>query len=238
MNSNSQNMRLAAIDIGSNAARLLVCYVQITKKENPVFIKLNLVRVPLQLGFDVFERGCISVKKENDIINTLHSYKLLMQVYRVQHYVACATSAMRDAVNSGEIITRAKQLTGINIKVISGKEEAETIFENHIENYLDKEHSYLYIDVGGSTELTLFDNNRPVFEESFNVGTIRMLKNKVNDKEWQNFKGFVKNETRSFKNLMGIGSGGNINKISSLSRIKQGKPISIEVFKIESIVRR
>ena len=144
----SPNLRLAAIDIGSNAARLLICYLLETKKGNPEFIKLNLVRVPLRLGFDVFETGKISAKKEKDIIDTLHSYKYLMKVHKVHHYVACATSAMRDASNSAEIISRVKNATGIEIKVISGKEEAASIFENHIENYLDTQHSYLYIDVG------------------------------------------------------------------------------------------
>lgn len=225
-------MRLAAIDIGSNAARLLICDVIETDKSNPQFIKLNLVRVPLRLGFDVFEYGFISAKKENDILNTLQAYKHLMKVHEVDKYVACATSAMRDARNAEAIIARIKQQTGITIKVISGKEEADTIFQNHIENYLDKEHSYLYIDVGGgSTELTLFDNNKPIFEESFNIGTIRMLKNKVDDKEWQRFKNFIKSETKNYKNLMGIGSGGNINKIFSMSKKKEGKPITAEILK-------
>lgn len=224
-------LRLAAIDIGSNAARLLICHV-IETNNNPQFVKLNLVRVPLRLGFDVFESGSISVKKELDIINTLHAYKYLMQVHKVNHYIACATSAMRDSSNSHEIIARIQNLTGINIKILSGKEEAESIYENHIENNLDKEHSYLYIDVGGgSTELTLFDNNRPVFEESFDIGTVRMLKNKVTDTEWHRCKNFVKTEARGFKNLMGIGSGGNINKVFSLSKVKQGKPISTKIIK-------
>ncbi len=225
-------MRLAAIDIGSNAARLLICDVIETDKSNPQFIKLNLVRVPLRLGFDVFEYGFISAKKEDDILNTLQAYNHLMKVHEVDKYIACATSAMRDARNAEAIIARIKQQTGIAIKVISGKEEADTIFQNHIENYLDKEHSYLYIDVGGgSTELTLFDNNKPIFEESFNIGTIRMLKNKVDDKEWQRFKNYIKSETKNYKNLMGIGSGGNINKIFSMSKKKEGKPISSEILK-------
>ena len=225
-------MKIAAIDIGSNAARLLICEVFDNDKANPQFIKLNLVRVPLRLGFDVFEYGFISAKKEEDIVNTLRSYKYLMQVHEVENYVACATSAMRDASNSEEIIGRVKALTGINIKVISGKEEADTIFQNHIETFLDKEHSYLYIDVGGgSTELTLFNDGKMMFEESFNIGTIRMLKNKVSDKEWQRFKEFVKSETKNFKNLQGIGSGGNINKIFGLSKRKDGKPLPSSVLK-------
>jgi exopolyphosphatase/guanosine-5'-triphosphate,3'-diphosphate pyrophosphatase len=225
-------LRIAAIDIGSNAARLLICDVLITDKNEPQFIKLNLVRVPLRLGFDVFEYGFIAAKKERDIIDTLKAFKYLMDVHEVQHFVACATSAMRDARNAEEIIKRVKQQCGILIKVISGKEEADAIFQNHIESYLDKTHPYLYIDVGGgSTELTLFDNNKMMFEESFNIGTIRMLKNKVDDREWQRFKEFVKSETKNFKTLMGIGSGGNINKIFSISKKKEGKPLTAEILK-------
>jgi exopolyphosphatase / guanosine-5'-triphosphate,3'-diphosphate pyrophosphatase len=232
MLNNTKDLRLAAIDIGSNAARLLICYVIETDKGNPEFIKLNLVRVPLRLGFDVFDSGSISVEKEVDIINMLLAYKYLMKVHDVNHYIACATSAMRDASNSGEIISRINQLTGINIKIISGKEEASSIFENHIEKNLDAEHPYLYIDVGGgSTELILFDNNKPQFQESFDVGTVRMLKNKVTDKEWQRLKSFVKTETGNYQNMVGIGSGGNINKISSLSKTKEGKPIPIKILK-------
>ena len=230
MRYNTQGLRLAAIDIGSNAARLLICNVIHTNKGNPEFIKLNLIRVPLRLGFDVFETGSISVEKEVDIINMLQSFKYLMRLHDVNHYVACATSAMREASNSEEIISRVCHLTEIDIKIISGKEEASSIFANHIEKNLDKNQSYLYIDVGGgSTELILFNNNQPQFQESFDVGTIRMLKKKVTDKEWQRLKGFVREETSNYKNLFGIGSGGNINKISSLSKIKDGKPISLEI---------
>ena len=229
-NENSRDLVLAAIDIGSNAARLLICRAMKTKASETVFIKLNLVRIPLQLGFDVFEQGYISAEKEIKLIDTLHSYKYLMRVYNVNHFEACATSAMREAGNSAEIISRVKEITGIDIKIISGREEAEIIFENHIEKYLDKNHPYLYIDVGGgSTELTLYNNSKPVFEESFDVGTIRMLKKKIDENEWLRFKEYIKSETRRYGNLVGIGSGGNINKISSMSRIKLNKPIESEV---------
>jgi exopolyphosphatase/guanosine-5'-triphosphate,3'-diphosphate pyrophosphatase len=232
MFSDSPNLRLAAIDIGSNAARIMICYVLETKNENVEFIKLNFVRVPLRLGFDVFDNGYISPKKEKDIIDAMHCYKYLMQVHNVHRFVACATSAMRDALNSEEVIARVKKSTGIEIKVISGKEEAASIFENHIEKFLDKEHPYLYIDVGGgSTELTLFDNNEPVFEESFDVGTVRMLKDKMDEQEWRRLKEFVKRSTANYKNLVGIGSGGNINKISSLSKLKEGKPLTSQILK-------
>ena len=225
-------MKLAAIDIGSNAARLLICEVLDHLPFGPEFVKINLVRVPLRLGFDVFESGIIPIRKEEDLLNTLHCFNYLMKVHQVDHVLACATSAMRDALNTPEILTHVKKQTGIDIKVISGKEEAEIIFENHIENYLDREHSYLYIDVGGgSTELTLFDNNKAVFKESFNIGTIRMLKGKLVDAEWQRFKDSIKNETKGYKNLMGIGSGGNINKIFSMSKKKEGKPLDANLLK-------
>ena len=225
-------MKLAAIDIGSNAARLLICEVLDHLPFGPEFVKINLVRVPLRLGFDVFESGIIPIRKEEDLLNTLHCFNYLMKVHQVDHVLACATSAMRDALNTPEILIHVKKQTGIAIKVISGKEEAEIIFENHIENYLDREHSYLYIDVGGgSTELTLFDNNKAVFKESFNIGTIRMLKGKLVDAEWQRFKDSIKNETKGYKNLMGIGSGGNINKIFSMSKKKEGKPLDANLLK-------
>jgi len=225
-------LKLAAIDIGSNAARLLICEVLDHLPFGPEFVKINLVRVPLRLGFDVFESGIIPIRKEEDLLNTLHCFNYLMKVHQVDHVLACATSAMRDALNTPEILTHVKKQTGIDIKVISGKEEAEIIFENHIENYLDREHSYLYIDVGGgSTELTLFDNNKAVFKESFNIGTIRMLKGKLVDAEWQRFKDSIKNETKGYKNLMGIGSGGNINKIFSMSKKKEGKPLDANLLK-------
>jgi exopolyphosphatase/guanosine-5'-triphosphate,3'-diphosphate pyrophosphatase len=225
-------LKLAAIDIGSNAARLLICEVLDHLPFGPEFVKINLVRVPLRLGFDVFESGIIPIRKEEDLLNTLHCFNYLMKVHQVDHVLACATSAMRDALNTPEILIHVKKQTGIAIKVISGKEEAEIIFENHIENYLDREHSYLYIDVGGgSTELTLFDNNKAVFKESFNIGTIRMLKGKLVDAEWQRFKDSIKNETKGYKNLMGIGSGGNINKIFSMSKKKEGKPLDANLLK-------
>ena len=174
-------MRLAAIDIGSNAARLLISEVTENNGDKPLFNKLNLIRVPLRLGFDVFETKTISPQKEDMIIKTLQSYKYLLEVYQVSYYKACATSAMRDAVNARDIIGKVEQETGIRIEVLSGDEEASVIYENHVAENMDKDHSYLYIDVGGgSTELTLFSNNEVVFKQSFDIGTIRLLKNQLN----------------------------------------------------------
>src|SRR6516165_4911256 len=172
-------MRLAAIDIGSNAARLLISDVIITNGK-PEFNKLKLVRVPLRLGFDVFEQKEISAGKRKMILNTIKAYKFLMDAHGVQYLKAAATSAMRDAANSGSIIEDIKNETGIKIEIISGGDEASLIYENHIAENLDKDHSYLYIDVGGgSTELTFFADSKLIFKESFNIGTIRMLKNQV-----------------------------------------------------------
>ena len=225
-------MRLAAIDIGSNAARLLITEV-IQSNGKPQFNKLNLVRVPLRLGFDVFERQQISPEKEEMILNTIRSYKYLLEVYGVTHLKACATSAMRDASNAKEIIDRVKRETGIEIEVITGDIEASLIYENHIAENLDVNHAYLYIDVGGgSTELTFFADGKLVFKESFNIGTIRLLKKQVPDQKWDEMKDFIKKALKGHDNdVIAIGSGGNINKVFSLSKRKEGKPLSFELLK-------
>jgi exopolyphosphatase / guanosine-5'-triphosphate,3'-diphosphate pyrophosphatase len=225
-------MRLAAIDIGSNAARLLITDTVLVNGK-PEFNKLNLVRVPLRLGFDVFEQKIISPEKELMIINTVKAFKFLMDAHGVEHMKAAATSAMRDAVNAESILYRVKIETGIDIEVISGGEEASFIYENHIAENLDKSHSYLYIDVGGgSTELTFIADSKLIFKESFNIGTIRLLKNQVVESQWEVMKDFIKRETKGHDNdLIAIGSGGNINKIFSISKRKDGKPLSLELLK-------
>ena len=216
-------MILAAIDIGSNAARLLICEVVIKGKETE-FNRLNILRIPLQLGFDVFEKGFIGSRKKKMLIDTIKAYKQLMKVYEVEHYMACATSAMRDAQNSKEIIKEIEAETSIEIEIISGELEAEIIYENHIAELLDKEHSYLYMDVGGgSTELTLYHNNELVLQKSVNIGTVRMLTNKVTDETWEELKDICKNIAEKYNHVTGIGSGGTINKIFSLLRSKNEK---------------
>ncbi len=225
-------MKLAAIDIGSNAARLLI--TEVTEKENgsPLFNKINLVRVPLRLGIDVFENGFISKDKANKLVETIKAYKHLISIYEVKHVKACATSAMRDATNAGEILKQVKETTGIDIQIISGSDEASYIYENHIAENLDKDHSYLYIDVGGgSTELTFFADDKQIFKESFNIGTIRLLKKKVKEDLWEVMKEYVKQNTRKYSNIIAIGSGGNINKVFSLSKKKEGKPLHIDLLK-------
>ena len=225
-------MKLAAIDIGSNAARLLISDVVVSENKKPEFNKLNLVRVPLRLGFDVFDKTAISPEKAEMFVKTMQSYRYLMDVYQVEHYIACATSAMRDAHNSAEIIKRVKDETGLEIKVITGDEEATAIYENHAAENLDKDHSYLYIDVGGgSTELNFFSDNQLLYKRSFNIGTIRLLKNQVEENQWDELKNFIKEKARGLKKLTAIGTGGNINKVFSLSKRKDGKPLSLDLLK-------
>ena len=225
-------MKLAAIDIGSNAARLLISEVTKQPKQEPVFNKINLVRVPLRLGFDVFETGEISKAKVKMLMQTLKAYQHLLEAYQIKHVYACATSAMRDARNSKDIIRKVKLETGIEIKVISGQEEASFIYENHVAENLDSDHSYLYIDVGGgSTELTFFANGALVAKESFNIGTIRLLKNQIKEKAWDDMKDYVKKNIKSALPSIAIGSGGNITKILSMSKTKEGKPLSLDLLK-------
>ena len=226
-------MRLAAIDIGSNAARLLISEATTNDNGKSQLQKLNLVRVPLRLGFDVFADKTISGQKEEMIIKTIRSYKLLTEVYEVEHMRACATSAMRDATNGAEIIDKVKQDTGIEIEIITGDAEATLIYENHVAENMDKEHSYLYIDVGGgSTELTFFANGELQFKRSFNIGTIRLLKKQVDEFMWDEMRDFIRRETKGHDgDMVAIGSGGNINKVFSLSKRKEGKPLQLDLLK-------
>ena len=225
-------MKLAAIDIGSNAARLLISEVIISQQRKAEFVKLSLVRVPLRLGFDVFERGEISEERAQNLIKTILSYKLLIDVYNVKHYISAATSAMRDAKNSSSIINRVKDETGMDIKVISGEDEASFIYENHVAENMNSNESYLYIDVGGgSTELTFFSDGKLVTKKSFNIGTIRLLKNQVTEDSWNEMKEFIKNKLSGYHHITAIGSGGNINKIFSLSKRKEGKPLNLDLLR-------
>jgi exopolyphosphatase/guanosine-5'-triphosphate,3'-diphosphate pyrophosphatase len=225
-------VKLAAIDIGSNAARLLISEVIENENGEPRFNKLNLVRVPLRLGFDVFEKGEISKSKLGMVIQTMKAYAHLLNVYGVHHVKACATSAMRDARNSNDVIRKVKLETGIQISIITGDEEATYVYENHVAENLDKEHSYLYIDVGGgSTELTFFADGKLRYKESFNIGTIRLLKNMVTEKLWEEMRDHLKTNTKSKLPIIAIGSGGNINKVFSLSKKKEGKPLHLDLLR-------
>lgn len=225
-------MKLAAIDIGSNAARLLISETTETENSRPSFTKLNLIRVPLRLGFDVFETKTISEHRITMLLQTIKAFNYLLKVYDVKHLKACATSAMRDAENNKSIIEIVKQQTGIKLDIISGDEEAAIIYENHIAENLDKNHAYVYIDVGGgSTELTFFADGKLKYKESFNVGTIRLLKNMVTEDVWDEMRDKIKSNLKSKLPIIAIGSGGNINKVFSLSKRKDSKPLSFELLK-------
>lgn len=224
-------MIIAAIDIGSNAARLLINEVKITNKK-PEFIKLNLLRIPLRLGMDVFSIGKIGETREKMVLDSMKIFSDLMKIYKVEHYRACATSAMRDATNGNEIIEQVKNTSGITIEIISGDEEATLIYENHVAEGLDKDFSYLYIDVGGgSTELTFYRNDTMVYEKSFNIGTIRLLNNLVTEDNWKEMKEEIKANIVSKKPIVAIGSGGNINKVFSMSKTKDGNPMVVSYLK-------
>ena len=221
-------MRLAAIDIGSNAARLLISEVLLGDDGEPVFSKLNLCRVPLRLGIDVFSTGEISKPRIGMVLQTMKAYKHLLNAYGVDHLIACATSAMRDARNATDLLRKIKMETGIDIQVISGSDEAAFIYESHIAEHMDKNGQFLYIDVGGgSTELTYFNKGKMTFKQSFNIGTIRLMKNQITDEDWEVMKDTIKKQLKPNGKIITIGSGGNINKIFSLSKLKDGKPLSL-----------
>ena len=225
-------MKLAAIDIGSNAARLLITEVIEPEKGEPIFNKLNLVRVPFRLGFDVFEGGVISKQKIGKVLQTMKAFKHLCNAYEISHLKACATSAMRDAKNSADIIRKVRMEAGIDIEIISGDLEANLVYENHVAENMTKDNSYLYIDVGGgSTELSFFSNGILIYKKSFNIGTIRLLKEMITEKEWDEMKDIVKAVTKGQKKVVAIGSGGNINKVFSMSKKKDGKPLSLELLR-------
>lgn len=219
-------LRYAAIDIGSNAVRLLIA--DITKSEEGFGYKKNtLIRVPLRLGDDAFLDHRISPRKTEELLKTMAAFKNLMDVYQVSKYLACATSAMREAENGAEIIRMVKETTNLDLEIIEGQREANIIYSNHIEENLDIKKSYLYIDVGGgSTELSVFVNRMPVASKSFDIGTIRILDNQDREETWEEMKQWVKENTKSLKNLAAIGTGGNINKLYRMSDEKEGMPMS------------
>jgi exopolyphosphatase/guanosine-5'-triphosphate,3'-diphosphate pyrophosphatase len=219
-------MKFAAIDIGSNAVRLLFCNVYDDGKTID-YRKAELIRIPIRLGEDSFLHGKITIEKENKLVTAMKAFKNLIDVYEALDYRACATSAMRDADNRYDIVDRIRKEADIKIEVIDGKTEADIIFSNHIEEHLDKGTNYLYIDIGGgSTEITLFSKNKAVVSQSFNVGTIRMLHNQIDKDYWSYFKKWVEEISSGYKPLVAIGSGGNINKLYKMSGRKQNKPIA------------
>lgn len=224
-------MVFAAIDIGSNAMRLLFCRVYLVDGK-PHFNKEELIRMPIRLGEDVFMVGKISDSKIERLVGTLKGFNELIKAYGVEGSRAVATSAMRDASNGEEIISRIKNETGVNVEIIDGKNEAALVFSNHVAEMLNPRHAYLYIDVGGgSTELTLYYDQKVIAARSFNIGTVRMLLDKINKDEWEEMKAWIKKNTYGIHPLSAIGSGGNINKIYKMSGKKETKHMSYDKLK-------
>lgn len=219
--------KLGAIDIGSNAVRLLVSNA-IIEKNNISFKKSALVRVPIRLGADAFIKGKISEDNKERLLKTMEAFRLLMDVHYVTKYKACATSAMREASNGNEVMKEILEKTTIPIDIIDGKKEAAIIFSTDITNMIDEHKSYLYVDVGGgSTELTVFSKGKIINSKSFKLGTVRLLnKNKNTEKVWKEMESWIKTNTTLLKGLSLIGSGGNINKLFKLSGKREGKSLS------------
>ena len=219
-------LKFAAIDIGSNAVRLLINNI-IDDNEKPYFQKASLVRLPIRLGADVFKNGKISDTNIQRLTDTMQAYQLLMQTHGVTDYRAFATSAMREAENGKKIARHIKEKTGVELQIIDGMLEAELLFATRVTKKMDASKSYLYVDVGGgSTEFTLFNDGKSTASHSFKIGTIRLLNNQVSNKKWNTLKDWLSNIKPKKKELIIIGTGGNINKISKIINGKKQPFIS------------
>lgn len=221
--------RYAAIDVGSNAIRILFSNVLFSKGKVPEIHKAHLVRTPIRLGEDVFTKGEVSEDKKEKMIHAFKAFYHLMKVYDIKSYLAFGTSAMRNAKNSSEIIKLLKKETGIELELIDGKREAEIIFSTQLSQHLDFDKNYLYMDVGGgSVELTIFSQGEIKRGESFKLGTIRLLNNGPQiEEEWKRLFSWIKTNTKGVKDICLIGSGGNINKIFKMSGTKKDSPMHI-----------
>lgn len=228
--------KLAGIDIGSNAIRLLISNVLTEKNsDNATFNKSALVRVPIRLGADTFIHGKISEENKMRMIKAMEAFKLLMEVHGVQKFKACATSAMREAKNGIEVANEIFEKTNVKIDIIDGKQEAAMLFSQDLGDVLKNDRSYLYIDVGGgSTEFIVFSNGKLINSKSFKIGTVRLLNNVKGTKEiWENVEIWIKANTQNLKKLSLVGSGGNINKLFKLSNQPEGKPLSLMYLKTQ-----
>lgn len=219
-------MRIAAIDIGSNAVRLLIEEIFETNSDFHIH-KVSLTRVPLRLGEDVFDTGKISREKSLHLVKIMKAFSYLMEVHGIEYFRACATSAMREATNSEEVIKLIRKESEVKIEVISGKEEADLIFSNFSVQKLDPNLNFLYIDVGGgSTEVTLIKGGERIKSKSFALGTVRILQNKVPEKSWSDARAWIEKLTRKEDHLVGMGTGGNINRLHKECGKKTGEPIT------------
>ncbi|NHM01637.1 Ppx/GppA phosphatase family protein [Flavobacterium difficile] len=226
--------KYAAIDIGSNAMRLLITNIIEQKNKEVQFNKSALIRVPIRLGQDAFTVGEISEDNIDRMIDAMKAFKLLMKVYKVEKYMACATSAMREAYNGKEVIEIIKKKADIKIDIIDGKKEAAIIASSDLHQFIKTNENYLYVDVGGgSTEFSLFSNGKMVVSKSFKNGTVRLLNHMVNEIVWQEIEKWIKTNTEGLDNIIMIGSGGNINKTFKLSGKMQDKPLTYKYLKTQ-----
>ncbi len=234
------NKFYAAIDIGSNAVRLLIKRVSVQEDTGEArFTKEILLRVPIRLGFDVFSKGRISKEKEKRLFRLMKAYKQLIKIYDVAYLRACATSAMRDAENSEKIIRKIRRRTGIPIEVLNGQEEARMVYKNHIEFVGDREGYYMYVDVGGgSTEVSLLSNGELLYSKSFNIGTVRILTGGVDEADWLHLKSELSIRTKGLDAVDIIGSGGNINKIYRLIDDKDRKLKRVRVSDVRAMYEK
>ena len=218
--------KFAAIDIGSNAVRILIANV--IEIENKVFFQKNsLIRSPVRLGEDSFTLGEISDKSIKRVIKTLKAFKLLMDVHDVSHYKAFATSALREANNSLHVVKMIKKKSRIKVEIIDGSKEAEIISFSKISDFINTQKTFLFVDVGGgSTEFTFINEGKNIISKSFKIGTVREINNLVDDRAWMSIKNWIKKNSKKYDKITLMGSGGNINKLFKLSNTKEGKPLS------------
>jgi exopolyphosphatase/guanosine-5'-triphosphate,3'-diphosphate pyrophosphatase len=217
-------LRFAAVDIGSNAVRLLFSEVYEHGKE-PVFKKITLIRLPIRLGEDAFLNKKISDERAEKLLQSMEAFQRLKEVYQVVDYRACATSAMREAENGKKIIEKIKASTGITVEIVKGKEEAEIIYANHIAETLDPKEAYLYVDVGGgSTELSIFKKDERIKSVSFNIGTLRIKNKLVKESTWNEMKAWLKAMSEKYSPNVIIGTGGNINRLYKMAGLKDYAP--------------
>ena len=216
--------KYAAIDIGSNAVRLLLAVIA-EPAQNPK--KITWARMPIRLGDDAFLLGRISDEKASQLKNAINGFKYLIEAYQPLAFMACATAAMRTADNGHEICNQILQETGISIDIIDGRQEAGFLFKNKPKDLFSDKEACLFIDVGGgSTEMILFYQGRRIASESFNLGAIRLLTQQADPLIWKAMEHWVKENTAGYTSIVAIGSGGNINKLFRLAKGKKGKPIS------------
>ncbi len=218
--------KFAAIDIGSNAIRILIANI-IQTEHNVVFQKNSLIRSPVRLGEDSFTLGEISPKSLKRFVKTMKAFKLLMNIHGVSHYKAFATSALREANNSSYVIKTVKKKAGIKIEIIDGTKEAEIISNSKISEFINTQKTFLFVDVGGgSTEFTFINEGNHVVSKSFKIGTVRLINNLIDDRVWTGIENWIKKNSMKYEKITLMGSGGNINKLFKLSNIKEGKPLS------------